>query len=124
MTDASSSTGPMYVWNIRLKRRGGDSGPPSTGQTQPEPFDRCSGPVSSVTDRRSAPGSSSSRIATVAVAHSTIGSLKLPTCPDVTQTWGCMRIPASRPTMSSRSWTIARHQARLTLFFSSTPSGP
>ena len=47
-----------------------------------------------------------------------------PTWPEVTQTWGCMRIPASRPTMSSRSWTIARHQARLTLFLSSTPSGP
>ena len=57
-------------------------------------------------------------------AHSTSGSLNDPTWPDVTHTCGCMRIPASSPTMSSRSWTIARHQARLTLFFSSTPSGP
>ena len=35
MTEASSSTGPMNVLNIRLNRRGADSGPPSTGQRRP-----------------------------------------------------------------------------------------
>ena len=35
MTAASSSTGPMNVLNIRLKRRGAESGPPSTGQRRP-----------------------------------------------------------------------------------------
>ena len=39
MTEASSSTGPMNVLNMRLKRRGADSGPPSTGQRRPEPLD-------------------------------------------------------------------------------------
>ena len=90
---------------------------------RPEPLDdRRVG--ESVAVSSSAPGSSSSRKRRWQVAHSTSGSLNEPTWPDVTQTCGCMRIPASRPTMSSRSWTIARHQARLTLFFSSTPSGP
>ena len=35
MTAASSSTGPMDVLSIRLNWRGGDSGPPSTGQRSP-----------------------------------------------------------------------------------------
>ena len=83
-----------------------------------------SGSRRSVSVRFSVPGSSSSRKRRWQVAHSTSGSLNEPTWPDVTHTWGCIRIPASRPTMSSRSWTIARHQARLTLFLSSTPSGP
>ena len=78
----------------------------------------------SVSVSPSVPGSSSSRKRRLSFWHSTMGSLNDSTWPDVTHTCGCMRIPASSPTMSSRSWTIARHQARLTLFFSSTPSGP
>ena len=74
--------------------------------------------------RFSAPGSSSRRKRRRQVEHSTRGSVKLATWPEVTQTWGAMMMPASRPTMSSRSWTMARHHARLTLFFSSTPSWP
>jgi hypothetical protein len=58
------------------------------------------------------------------VAHSTRGSEKLSTWPEATHTSGFMMIAASRPTMSARSWTIARHHAFLTLRFSSTPSGP
>ena len=34
---------------------------------------------------------------------------------------GCWMIAESRATMSSRSWSIARHHWFLTLFFSSTP---
>jgi len=113
----------MCVWNIRLNRRGADSGPPSTGQRRFS-FSTIFGSLSSLIERPSVPGSSSSRNRRWSVAHSTSGSVKFPTWPDVTQTWGCMRIPASSPTMSSRSWTIAFHQARLTLFFSSTPRGP
>ena len=70
------------------------------------------------------PGSSSRRKRRRHVVHSTSGSLKLATWPEVTQTWGAMMMLASRPTMSSRSWTMDRHQARLTLFLSSTPSWP
>ena len=120
---ASSWTGPMYVWNMRLKRRGADSGPASTGHFRPSRWTTVSS-WSSVADSDSAPGSSSSRNRRRHVAHSTSGSEKEPTWPDVTHTWGCIRMPASSPTMSSRSWTMARHQARLTLFLSSTPSGP
>ncbi len=113
----------MYVWNMRLNRRGAESAPPSTGHLRPS---RATMPSSrrSVADRLSAPGSSSRRNRRPQLAHSTSGSLKEPTWPEVTHTCGCMRIPASSPTTSSRSWTMARHQARFTLFFSSTPSGP
>ena len=57
---ASSSTGPMYVLNIRLKRRGAESFPPSAGQVS---FRRStiSGSLMSVCVSSSVPGSSSSR---------------------------------------------------------------
>ena len=42
--------------------------------------------------------------------HSTRGSVKPETWPEVTQTLGFMRIAESRPTMSSRWWTKVRHQ--------------
>ena len=114
----------MFVWNIRLNRRGGDSGPPSFGQIEAEPLD--DGRVAQVADRQPL-GARQLVESVAAMARPALDQRvaeRLPTWPDVTQTWGCMRIPASSPTMSSRSWTIARHQARLTLFFSSTPSGP
>ena len=67
---------------------------------------------------------SSARKRSLQLRQSTIGSLKPPTWPDASQTRGFMTIAASSPTMSSRRWTMARHQAALTLFLSSTPSGP
>jgi len=56
--------------------------------------------------------------------QSTMGSLKPLTWPDTSHTRGFITIAASSPTTSSRVWTIARHQAALMLFLSSTPSGP
>ncbi len=67
---------------------------------------------------------SSARKRSLQLRQSTIGSLKPATCPETSHTRGFMMIAASSPTMSSRSWTISRHQAALTLFLSSTPSGP
>ena len=52
------------------------------------------------------------------------GSLKLTTCPDATQTSGFIRMALSSPTLYGLSCTKRFHHARLTLFFSSTPSGP
>jgi hypothetical protein len=56
--------------------------------------------------------------------QSTRGSVKLARCPDASQILGDDRMAASMPTTSSRSWTMARHQASLTLRSMSTPSGP
>ncbi len=56
--------------------------------------------------------------------HSTSGSVKPSTWPLATHTSGFIRMAASSPSMSSRSWTIERHHRLLTLFLSSTPSGP
>ena len=44
--------------------------------------------------------------------------------PEARHTIGCIKMAPSMPTMSSRSRTIAFHQASLTLRLSSTPSGP
>ena len=44
--------------------------------------------------------------------------------PEASHTRGAMRMAASRPTMSSRSCTIARHHASIRLRFMRTPSGP
>ena len=56
--------------------------------------------------------------------HSVSGSVKVATWPLASQTSGARITEESRPTMSSRSCTMYRHHWRLTLFFSSTPSGP
>ncbi len=56
--------------------------------------------------------------------HSTRGSVKPSTWPDASQTFGCMRIAASSPSMSSREWTMAAHQRSRMFLFSSTPRGP
>ena len=56
--------------------------------------------------------------------QSVIGSEKVASWPEYFQTRRFIRMAASRPSMSSRSCTTFFHQARLTLFFSSTPSGP
>ena len=58
------------------------------------------------------------------LVQSIIGSLNPPTWPDASQTFGCMMIEQSRPSMSSRAVTMSCHQAALTLRLSSTPSGP
>ncbi len=70
------------------------------------------------------PFRSSARKRSLQLRQSTIGSLKPATCPDASHTLGFMMIAASMPTTSSRSVTMCRHHAALTLFFSSTPSGP
>ena len=66
----------------------------------------------------------SARKRALQVLQSTSGSVKPATWPEASQTWGCIRIAASSPSMSSRAWTMARHQRSLTFFLSSTPSGP
>ena len=106
-TEASSSTGPTKVLNIRLNWRGSvnESFAPQLGQA-PES------------------GSWSARNRSLQLRQSTSGSVKVATWPLASQTLGAMRIAASRPTTSSRIWTMERHQASLTLRLSSTPRGP
>ena len=53
--------------------------------------------------------------------HWTSGSVNPSRCPEASQTLGCWMIAESSATMSSRSWSIARHHSALTLFFSRTP---
>ena len=100
----SSSTGPAWVLNMRLNDRASvRSFEPQFGQVSPI---------------------WSARQRSLQLRQSTIGSVKLERCPDASQTAGGDRIAASRPTTSSRYWTIARHHASFTLRRSSTPSGP
>jgi hypothetical protein len=110
------------VLNMRLNRRG------SASFFSPQ-FGQATLVRSILFDRQASMswspcGSSSMRYRFLQLRHSTSGSVKFSTCPEASQTFGCMRMAASRPTMSSRSWTMARHHARFTLFLSSTPSGP
>jgi hypothetical protein len=56
--------------------------------------------------------------------QSTSGSVKLVRWPDASQMAGGESTEASRPTTSSRSCTIERHQASFTLRSISTPMGP
>ena len=56
--------------------------------------------------------------------HSVSGSVKVSTWPEATQTSRGRMTAESRPTTSSRRWTIARHHCRRMFSFSSTPSGP
>jgi hypothetical protein len=106
-TDASSSTGPTKVLNIKLKWR-------------------ASVKLSLAPQLGHAPDSGrwSARKRSLQLRQSTSGSVNVARCPLASQTFGDMRIDASRPTMSSRSCTIERHHASLTLRLSSTPSGP
>ncbi len=69
-------------------------------------------------------GSWSARNRSLQFLQSTSGSVNVAMCPLASQTLGAMRMAASSPTTSSRSWTIERHQASLTLRLSSTPRGP
>ena len=114
----------MKVLNIRLNRRGADKRPAVHRAAQAESLDDprvlelgrgevlCTGQLVEA------------ETAVVGLAFDERVAERSRRGREVTHTCGCMRIPASSPTMSSRSWTIARHHARLTLFFSSTPSGP
>src|SRR3954469_16067650 len=106
-TDASLSTGPTYVLNIRLKLRASVN-------------------VSFCPQFGHAPdsGSWSARKRSLQLRQSTSGSVNVPTWPLASHTLGAMRIAASRPTTSLRSCTIERHHASLTLRFKSTPRGP
>ena len=56
--------------------------------------------------------------------HSVSGSLKVSTWPLASHVWRGRMTLESRPTTSSRDWTIERHHWRLMFSFSSTPSGP
>ena len=101
---ASSSTGPAKVLNIRLKARASvRSVDPQLGQ---------------------APSILSARQRSWQFRQSTRGSVKLLRCPEASQILGAERMAASRPTTSSRYWTMDRHQASLTLRSRRAPRGP
>ena len=106
------STGPMFVLNIRLNSRGSVSSP----WHSPGFFDGFSG--------QRASSSLSARKRALQTLQSTIGSLKPPTWPEVTQVWGFWMIAESSPTTSSRAVTTRFHQASFTRRSSSTPRGP
>ena len=100
----SSSTGPAWVLNIRWKARASvRSFDPQLGQT---------------------PSILSARQRSWQLRQSTSGSVKVSRWPEASQTAGGDRMAASSPTTSSRSWTMDRHQAFLTLRSMLTPSGP
>src|SRR5438045_6733398 len=96
--DASSSTGPTNVLNIRLNARASvnESLAPQFGQID---------------------GSSiwSSRKRSLHLRQSTNGSVKLARWPLASQIFGLDRMAASIATTSSRSCTIDRHHASFTL---------
>ncbi len=118
-TEEASSTGPMNVLNMRLKLRGSVNGPlPQFGHVSSPG----SGSRPCLASNASCRWSSRKRM--WQLVHSTSGSENDWRCPDASQTFGDMMMAASWPTMSSRSCTIERHHARLTLFLSSTPRGP
>ena len=56
--------------------------------------------------------------------QSTIGSVKPPTWPDASHTFGCMMMEDSMPTTSSRWRIMSFHQRSRMFFLSSAPSGP
>ena len=74
--------------------------------------------------QRSGSSSLSRRKRLLQEVHSTRGSVNEARCPEASHTWGARITEESRPTMSSRVETIARHQASRTLRSNSTPSGP
>ena len=110
----SSSTGPSVVLSIPLKLRGSLNVPrlPQAGQ------------ASSASGLPAASSRWSARKRLWHELHSVSGSVNVATCPLVSQTSRARMTQLSRPTTSSRPCTIARHHWRLTLFLSSTPSGP
>ena len=105
----SSSTGPAWVLNIRLNCAGlGEAVLRAAVRAARRGRRACRG--------GSAPCSS---------LQSTSGSVKLARWPlTPPRSPAAPRMAASRPTTSSRSCTIERHQASFTLRSSSTPSGP
>jgi len=105
----------MKVLNIRLNWRGSVHSPvlPQEGHCA---LSSASAPLSA--------SRMSTRKRRWQLRHSTRGSLNSARCPEASHTFGCMRIAASSPSMSSRRWTIERHHASLTFRLSSTPSGP
>ncbi len=95
-TDDSSSTGPTWVLNMRLNWRASvnESFAPQFGQAPDA-------------------GRWSARNRCLQLLQSTSGSVNVATWPLASQTLGAMRIAASIPTTSSRSWTIERHHCVL-----------
>ena len=124
---------PIWVSNMSLKGMGAVNCPtaPQLGQTL---LLRSCGSASTVLMFTCSACSSaflvlassrwSTRVRVLHFLHSETRSANLSAWPEAFQTSGCMKMLASRPTTSSRIWTTFFHQARLTLFFSSTPSGP
>ena len=112
----SSGTGPTCVLNIMLNMRGSVSSPPSFGQTRlpdascfgsPYGLPRC--------------GQAKPLLALLAV-HQRVSEVR-----DMAARHPDARVRDQRridPTMSSRSRTIARHQASRMFRLSSTPRGP
>ena len=105
-----SLTGPIVVSNIRLKSRAS-----VRSQFGPWPGGLL-GFCGQLAFSRS-----SARKRCLQTRQSTIGSEKPPTWPEASHTRGCSISAESSATMSSRSCTIARSQAALTLPFMSTP---
>src|SRR5690554_4200071 len=107
MVEPESESAPIWVANIRLKFLGSVklSLVPQVGQA----------PLRSIW---------SARKRDLHCLQSTIGSVKLDTCPLASQTRGCIRIDASRPTIPSWICVISFHQKSRILFFSCTPIGP
>ena len=66
----------------------------------------------------------SARYLCLLALQSTSGSVNPATWPEASQTFGCMMIEVSIPTMSSRRRTMSFHQQSRMFFFSSAPSGP
>ncbi len=105
-----SSTAPTRVLNMRLNWRGS-----VRSQSEVSPG-RLLGRLPQLSS-----ASLSARKRCLHVRQSTSGSLNPPTCPEASHTCGWRMIEESSARMSSRSCTIARSHADLTLSFSRTP---
>src|SRR5919106_6683664 len=125
---AWSSTGPMWVLNMRLKLRG------SVNLSLPQ-FGHFAVPAARSTVRASSPaswpdwgawnpGRWSARNRWWQLRHSTSGSVNDSRWPEASHTFGDIMMEDSRPTTLSRIWTMSRHHAARTFRLSSTPSGP
>ena len=93
---------------MRLNCRGSESSPPHSGHL-------ISPSASSAPSCSSRTWSSRQRFLH-SPRHWTSGSVKPSRWPEASQTLGCWMIAESSATMSSRSWSIARHHSALTLF--------
>jgi len=109
-TEPDSFTGPIVVSNMRLKSR-------ASVRSHSEVSPGCCEGLRPHADT----SRWSARKRSLHVRQSTSGSVNPERCPEASHTRGCRMIAESRATMSSRSASIACHQAALTAFFRSTP---